>query len=105
MDKSPGEISCKAGQFLGLRYRSTALVFVAGNSIRRREAGTGVESLSGRHHAASRDIAFGKTAYYSAASGEKLGEFGFGTTQPYPDGKRTAPPAITVSPDGRLPCG
>lgn len=55
-------------------------------------------------YAASRDIAFGASAYYRVSTGSKLGEFDFKLVAGSPEygGFRslTASPAITVSPDG-----
>jgi hypothetical protein len=50
--------------------------------------------------AASRDVAFGTTAYYSATTGSKLGEFPFKTTLADPR-RGAAAAVIAVSPDGR----
>lgn len=56
-------------------------------------------------YAASRDIAFGPQEYYAAATGERLGTFGFTTSLTktfFPDRDKliSHPPAIAVSPDG-----
>lgn len=53
--------------------------------------------------AASRDVAFGVRAYYRADAGEKLGEYGFRTTDVDAGQVRNGihAPAVSVSPDGK----